>query len=450
MAQLYRNKLRYLVARYGYSPHVLSWELWNEVDIITGYRTALVRDWHAQMAAALRAMDPYRHLLTTSFANTSGDKGVDTLPGLDYVQTHHYNSPDLAVTVARAQAQKALYGKPHIVGEIGADSGGGRSKDDPQGLQIHDPLWASIATGSSGTAQPWWWDNYIHPRNLYPLFAAVARFTAGINWPAEGLRPSTPRLEWQARPDPLPRADIALKAGPATWIASEFNRPRRVSVTQTGALGELPVASIQHGLGGHRDLHNPVTFELDLPWATRCEVEVGDVSGYGGAALKMSLDGQTALTKDFPDPDGSKDTRTLKQYAGVYGLDVPKGPHTVAVENIGADWFMASYRFRGAIEPAGPPLLCWALIGTNTALVWARVEDRTWQRVCALKAVVPSSPASVLLLPGLTPGQWTAELWDTWNGTVTEKKEITVPTSGEARLALPPVEKDIAVKLRRK
>jgi len=450
MAQLYRDKLRYLVARYGYSPHVLSWEFWNEVDIITGYRTAAVRDWHARMAVALRALDPFHHLLTTSFANTVGDKEVDTLPGLDYVQTHHYNSPDLAVTVAKAQAQKTLYGKPHIVGEIGADSSGGRSKDDPQGLQIHDPLWVSIAAGCSGTAQPWWWDNYIHPRNLYPLFGAVARFAAGIDWPREGFRSIKPRAEWQTKPDPLSRVDLAVKTSPASWDASELNRPRRVSLTRAGVQGELPLSAIQHGVGGHRDLHNPATFEIDLPWPTRCEVEVGEVSGHGGAALKMTLDGQTALAKDFPDPDGSKDTRPLKQFAGVYGLDVPPGRHTLVVENIGADWFMASYRFRNAIEPTGPPLLSWALVGTNTVLVWSRVEDRTWQRICGLKAVVPSAPASVLLFPGLTPGLWTAELWDTWNGTITETREIIVPPSGEARLSLPPIEKDLAIKLRRK
>ena len=77
---------------------------------------------------------------------------------LDYVQSHHYNSPDLAVTLANAQSNKAAYNKPHYVGEIGADSGGLRSADDPQGLQVHDPLWVTIATGGSGAAQSWWWD----------------------------------------------------------------------------------------------------------------------------------------------------------------------------------------------------------------------------------------------------------------------------------------------------
>ncbi len=303
MDTLYRAKLRYLVARYGCSPAVMSWEFWNEADITTGYRSAPSRDWHARVAEALRALDPYRHLITTSFANTRGDPEVDKLPGLDYVQTHHYNSPDLAVTLAKAQAQKAAYGKPHIVGEIGADSGGPRSKDDPAGLQIHDPVWVSIATGGAGTAQPWWWDNNTHPRNLYHLYAAAARFTAGIDWPAESFRSITPRAEWPAKSDSAP----------------------------TNA----------------------------------------------------------------------------------------------------------------------PPLLSWAIAGKQTALAWARVEGYTWKRVCGQKETVPPAPASVLVLPELAPGRWQVELWDTWKGTVVETKEITVPNSGEARLPLPALEKDVAVKLRR-
>jgi hypothetical protein len=303
MDQLYQAKLRYLVARYGYSPHVMSWEFWNEVDITTGYKTAPAKDWHARMAAALRGLDPWQHLITTSFANTRGDKEIDTLPGIDYVQTHHYNSPDLAVTLAKSQAQKAAYGKPHIVGEIGADSGGPRSKDDPEGLQIHDPIWVSLATGGAGTAQPWWWDNNIHPRKLYHLFGAAAKFAADIEWPAEGFRSTTPRVEWQTAPE--------------------------------------------------------------------------------GTA------------------------------------------------------------------PTNPPVLAWGMVGTNTAIGWARVADRTWKRVCGLKEIVPPVAPTTLMLSGLSPGRWQTELWDTWAGKVVESVETTVKPDGEARLALPRMEKDWAVKMRR-
>jgi cellulase (glycosyl hydrolase family 5)/uncharacterized protein DUF5060 len=447
MDRAYRDKLRYLVARYGYSPHVLSWEFWNEVDGTTSYQTAPVRDWHVRMAAALRKLDPYRHLITTSFARTEGDRVIDTLPSLDHVQTHHYNSPDLAMTLAAAQAQKAAYNKPHFVGEIGADASGPRRDDDPHGLQIHDPMWVSVATGGSGAAQPWWWDNLIHPQNLYGIFTPVSRFVAGVDWPGEHMQPVSPRVEWQTKPDPLPRADLVLEGGPVSWSVTEYNRPRTVQVSRSGAKGQLPLAGILHGTKNHPDKHNPVTFEVDLPWAVRLEVEVGDVSGYGGAALKIMLDGKTALEKEFADTDSG--TRTLQQYAGVYGVDVPAGKHRVVVENTGQDWMMAGFRIKDAVERSAPPLLAWAIKGKTTAMAWVRVEGRSWRRVAGLKQAVPPAPASVLVLPGMAIGDWKAELWNTWTGSVLETKEVSVRHSGEARVALPAIEKDLAVKLRR-
>jgi hypothetical protein len=449
MDKLYRAKLRYLVARYGYSPSMMAWEFWNEADITTGYQSGPARDWHARMAEYLRALDPYDHLITTSFAHTPGDPQVDMLPGIDFVQTHHYNSPDLAVTLAAAQAQKAAYGKPHIVGEIGADSGGPRTKDDLDGLQIHDPVWVSIVTGGAGAAQPWWWDNYIHPKNVYPLFAAAARFIGGIDWPEEYFQPVKPRLDWQVKPAVPVRTDLILQGGPKTWTANEFNEPRRVRVTRSGAEGQLPVAGVQHGLGGHRDKHNPITFELDLPWPVRFEVEVGDVSGHGGAKLELALNGRLALEKDFPDPDGFESTQTLKQYAGNYGIDVPAGKHRLVVKNTGRDWFMADYRFRDALERSGPPILAWGIAGRNTALAWARLEERTWRNICDRKESVPPAPASILVLPGMGAGDWTAEIWDTWEGRVLEIVPVKVSETGEARVPLPVMEKDFAVKLLR-
>ncbi|MDD4017844.1 MAG: DUF5060 domain-containing protein [Kiritimatiellae bacterium] len=449
MDRLYRNKLRYLVARYGADTAVLSWEFWNEVDCIgESYAAVPVRAWHERMACHLRGIDPYRHLITTSYGRSDGDPAVDTLPGLDYVQTHHYGSPDLAVTLARQQAAKAGYGKPHHVGEIGADSGGARFNDDPAGLQIHDPLWVTLATGGSGLAAPWYWEQ-IHTSNLYGLFGAAARFAKDIDWPAEAVKPVVPRLEWQKPPDPLPRADLELESGPVSWLRDEINRPRTVRVSRAGASGELPLAGIQHGVGGHRDKHNPVTFETDLPWRTRLLVDVGGVSGWGGAALRIEVDGQPVLTHAFPNtnPPGKHDT--LNQYNRAYAADIPAGRHTVRVENTGPDWFYGCFRFAGAIEGLHPPLKAWAVAGGRTAVAWVRAEGRTWRRVCALKEQLPPAPPSVLVLPDLAEGKWDAELWDTWAGKPVHSFRVDVSPSGEARMALPAIEKDLAVKLRR-
>ena len=57
-----------------------------------------------------------------------------------------------------------------------------------------------------------------------------------------------------------------------------------------------------------------VTFRVDFPRPTRFAVLVDGVSGHGGAAMEIRLDGQVALQKDFPDrwPDGKEKMAALE------------------------------------------------------------------------------------------------------------------------------------------
>jgi hypothetical protein len=211
----------------------------------------------------------------------------------------------------------------------------------------------------------------------------------------------------------------------------------------------LPLAGRQFGVVGHRELHNPVTFNMRLPWPTRLSALVNNVSGYGGAALTITMDGNVALKKYFPDTNPPGKHEVLTQYAGSYDIEVPAGKHTVVVENTGSDWVYLDYCLHDAAVAKAPPLDVWAMAGKTVAIVWLRVEGRSWQRVCAMKDKIPLAGASILTLPGLTPGRWRIEQWDTWGGKVLHTDEVTVSSDGQARIILPPIEKDLALKLMR-
>lgn len=443
----FRNKLRYLVARYGASTSVMSWELWNEVDGVTDYQPERVRAWHDRMATALKAMDPYRHLITTSFGGhgmAAGDAEAFKLKSLDYAQTHSYEAPDIAVAVDEANRRLGNLGKPHFIGEIGADTTGPRAEEDPEGWQIHDPIWASVAVGESGATMPWWWDSYVSPKGLYGLFRPVSDFVKGVAFDREGFRRVTPTFAYQTPPKETAKRDIVFTANFPGWTPSFQNVPRTIKIGRNGADDLRPLSALQQGVGNHADLHNPVTFEIDLPWPTRVVAEVGDVSGYGGAKLVARLDGREVLNKDFADPDGDRVTATLKQFAGDYGVDVPAGKHRVEFENPGQDWFNVTFRVVGAKEQTAPPLLGWAVVGKTTALAWVRQEERTWKAVTVQKRTFPVSPPSILNLPGLI-GNWKAELWDTRTG-----KMVGQPPVLNGRLPLPEIATDLAVKLQKR
>jgi hypothetical protein len=68
------------------------------------------------------------------------------------------------------------YGKPVIVGEFGYyPHGDGWA--DTDGTHIHNGIWSAAMTLTG--AMCWWWDNYIHPNDLYYHYAGLSGFFEG-------------------------------------------------------------------------------------------------------------------------------------------------------------------------------------------------------------------------------------------------------------------------------
>src|ERR1043166_630347 len=96
--------------------------------------------------------------------------------------------------------------------------------------------------------------------------------------------------------------DLLLTPANGSWEPAPFNRPNTFVVARSGNVShEAELARILHGQRNHPDLHNPQTFDVDYARPGQFVVQVGGVSGYGGAALEIALDGRRMLTRDFPD-----------------------------------------------------------------------------------------------------------------------------------------------------
>ncbi len=449
MDSFYKSKLRYLVARWGWDSHVFAWEFWNEVNGVSDFDAATVRAWHVRMASTLKALDPYGHLRTTSFADPAGERSIDQLADLDFDQTHAYGGPDVTGTTIYQQTRKAENGKPHFVGEVGADSEGPRADIDIKGQQVHDPLWAAIASGGSGGAMSWWWDNLIAPNKLYPLYRSATDFLAGVDFPSEDFRQTDTHVRYEVAPKNPPKKDLVLENGPVSWGPSPTNTPRRITINGSGASGQLPLTGILHGIRNHPELHNPIEIRFELQHPTKFVVEVGQVSAYGGAKLVVKLDGEAIMTRDFVAPASTPPEQTLKNYAGNYQFTVPDGIHSVVIDNTGADWFLAGFRAKEFYTRSVPPLQAYAITGEHTVLAWIRNEDDTFRNVVELKHAIPVTPPTVLGMTGLASGWWKAVVWDTWAGSAVSTTRVHVGIDGNVRVRLPSIGQDIAVKLTR-
>jgi hypothetical protein len=446
MDRLYKAKLRYLVARYAAYTHVFAWEMWNEVDLVRGYNPDVVRDWHQEMGTELMALDPYDHMITTSFSDSAGQRNTDLIKELDFAQTHFYG-PNLIGGIANQVTRKTAWGKPNFVAEVGADSSGDRAKDDPLGIQVHDPLWISMATGAAGGAIPWWWDSLIDPNNLYPLFGAFSRFCHGIDFAHEGFRAADLKLSYQNPNQKAPAGDLVLQSGTVSWNEDESNQPTAIFIKDGRLVGPMP-AGLLHGVRNHRDLHNPLTVNITSPEPTSLHLTVMEVSTWGGASLRVSLDGRVVVNKVFDTGENNSRPQAGHQFDGVLEIPIPAGTHKLVVEDVGNDWIRVGYRFKGIVPKSTPPLTAWVLGGNDTAIGWVCQAGRNW-RDMVVKEIPPAVPPTVLEMAGLARGVWKAELWDTWTGRVMETETVRVGLDGSARVRLPLIGSDIALKMLR-
>ncbi|MFC1800034.1 FlgD immunoglobulin-like domain containing protein, partial [Candidatus Eisenbacteria bacterium] len=177
---LYKRKARYTVARWGYATSILCWELWNEVLYTdnAGANVSAITDWHEEMAQYIQSIDPWEHMLTTSVSVNPTDAmsaAVWSLPEIDCTQPHLYVS-EITNNIRNKIVSTWTYDKPVIVGEFGIAPIGNRFSD-LDGTHIHNGIWSAAMTMTG--AMTWWWDDYIHPNDLYYHYAGLSSFFQG-------------------------------------------------------------------------------------------------------------------------------------------------------------------------------------------------------------------------------------------------------------------------------
>lgn len=193
-----KDYIRYCVARWGYSPNIMIWELWNEVDspdIVWGdsksYNSEIlnIRKWHDEMGNYLKSLDG-NHMLTTSFASSSENDSIWNLSCMDVTTFHRYSMYNSSTDGGVYNGTKVLYivinqrtkmySKPVLAGEFAISPGGDIQRDnDLEGIEFHNQLWASIFSGSYGTAMHWTWGSYIDRYDLYYHYKPISKFFSG-------------------------------------------------------------------------------------------------------------------------------------------------------------------------------------------------------------------------------------------------------------------------------
>lgn len=448
----YRKRLRYHVARWGYSPNILCWEFGNEIEGWADSPDSIKLPWTKEMSDYLASLDPYRHLITTSFWSHTGPPEYWQLPNLDIVQTHLYTNND--GNVAEQVHQMSLkqwreFQKPHVFGEFGIRSGAGTPEMDPEGWGIHNGLWAGMSSFCAGGPMPWWHENYLDPLNLYFHFTAIANFTADLPFGTAKWDLLEAQVEFQDKNRPPDTRDANIIP------FSRWGKPEQTEFTlqDDGSIADdrKPQQLLQ-GLG-HQDLQAPVIFNVNYPQAGQFIMHIGRVSNSG--LLRVSLDGQQVKEIDLPTGEGLGKSSVYREqwtlwetiYDQDFALEVPAGQHQIKIENFGKDWVSVDrYTFTGAQVRRTPNVLACGMRTKGLAVLWLQNRDSDWYNHTEGK--VAPVDATTVTLTGLQDGKWTVETWETWKGSSLGSQSV-VAKNGQLQLRFPDIKTDVALKLKR-
>jgi uncharacterized protein DUF5060 len=199
--KLYKRRMRYTIARWGYSTSIMMWTIFSEVEFTEEYwrysqhgannYSPHVAPWHAKIARYIKSADPFRHLVTTHVSHAWRGYDVWSRPEMEVVQSNAYSKyPELGqVDVVRTLA-KVYYDKhkqfkrPVLIAEYG-----GHWEHNTAAVldaELHSGLWGTTMMPFAGNTGFWWW-LHIHFADKYSHYRAVANYMKGEDRRAKGL-----------------------------------------------------------------------------------------------------------------------------------------------------------------------------------------------------------------------------------------------------------------------
>lgn len=166
----FQSYARYVVARWGASPAVFAWQMWNEMDGAIGGTSPEATSYLSNITAYIADIDTHKHLISNSYAQQSGSPAGDQLPHVSFSTTHAYESGDLGGTLSHYAAIKAGYSKPTYSGEFGRNANPYLKR-----IILHNGMWGTMAQLGAASGACWYWAT-VFGDHLLDEFTAISTF----------------------------------------------------------------------------------------------------------------------------------------------------------------------------------------------------------------------------------------------------------------------------------
>ena len=166
--KLWLQRTETFVKHWAHRRAIVGWEIFSELDLVTGATPARAVSFAERAAAVIRAADPWKRPVTAAQAGINGWPLLLKSSALDFIQIHPYADgrfggrlDDLILATVRERLTK--YGKPVLIGECGLNSGPPRGTLDvaPRAeIGLRHALWAALVSGAMNGRAFWWQDGY--------------------------------------------------------------------------------------------------------------------------------------------------------------------------------------------------------------------------------------------------------------------------------------------------
>jgi hypothetical protein len=419
-----KNKYRYIVARWGYSPAIYAWELFNEVQWTNGWKSnqASVVTWHSTMASYIRSIDAFHHPVTTS-SDGPGFANLWNLPDINLVENHYYGN-DTIRTFAQTALTLGDFNKPVLMAEFGlGGSPEGTTQPEPyatqlkEGLEMHNGIWSAYFAKSS--AHLWWWDNYIDPCNLYGVYTPLSIYAANEN---------------------LADCNLTRAQRAASGAESYFANP---VLTDFWAVSTQTVFYLQvdyfPGMGNlsqwlqgnwHSAYKSDPTFNLTMPTSGALKIHVQQVAASGTNRIQVLVNGISVYNQI--------QTNNATNY--IISVPLSAGTQAVQIKNAGDDWFhLSGYEF----APNNVSLLgSMGLVGKQRGYFW--IYDTNSQYGLINNGTFHNEP---VIAKGLSDGLYDVDVYATRGSGGIINSGTANSVNGQLTYTLPDFSKDIAVKV---
>lgn len=421
---MFKRRLRYAVARWGYSPQLFAWEVVDAADRVA--TPEVMTDWLQDMTAYLREVDPYHHLLTAGVRNIAKANILDPVV-LDMKQVRFYQRRPIEEGVDQVTGVLNTLSpfltsldRPVMLSEFSLNPWFEPADDDPTGVHVVETMWASALSGAAGAGASAWWDTYVLANHMEAYYAPLYAFAKDIPWSTSHLEPTNVALSTD---DPVNFAPITVGG-----FIGEYGTPPGPDVsyriTPDGVVPPLTQQSAYiYGLVYNATLSRPQRYIISPPVNTTLTVKVRRGSEQANAQLVIVIDGQRMAQM------------TITPGNTNLSLSVPieAGQHEVQLDNLGDDFLQLDSI---TIDAYITPLRTVALADRKAGIFlgWFQHRDYTWQNVAQQFAIQPVTMQ--MHVANMPPGNYRVELWDPLSGNIVGQEEIGLSVEGNRVLTI--------------